>query len=63
MVIVQLDKTRPRTAVTLTTRRKRTNLMRGQKRGTNIGLKSEWLSLSSKELRIDNSEQILVAHN
>ena len=54
------DKTRPRTAVT--TRRKSTNLMRGQKRGdkhwNDVG---EWLSLASKELRIDDTA--LVAHN
>ena len=60
MIIVQLDKTRPRTAVT--TRRKSTNLMRGQKRGdkhwNDVG---EWLSLASKELRIDDTA--LVAHN
>ena len=61
IVIVQLDKTRPRTAVT--TRRKRTNLMRGQKRWDKHW--TERQIAQSRFERIDDSEQIygLLAHN
>ena len=49
MVIVQLDKTRPRTAVT--TRRKRTNLMRGQKRGD-----KHWTERQIAQSRFERAE-------